>query len=400
MDGRARYSPEFGDSDMTVDNNAPFSPDSMARGSGAFRFPDLNDSPDLRRTEGHVTDSIGLPRHLFPDDGRHTHQVIGSAFGVSMGQDEIAGEEEILNGIIRGHAYEPPVDDYEEEADEDEGEEEVQEELINAETGASVRRTRKRSAGTHGPRWRSLEDECLIEAWKQVSFCPITGANQTGGKYYKRILDCFNEKKNYGDYATIEMNRNEGVLSHRWNLIKAACNKFHGYYEKIRARKESADASIGRPIGNKKAKADRNAAPVLAAMDASIEKMTTSFSVENKEAADRGAIVWKAILDKQDAKIELERERVEEAKMEAHAAAMKATNEATQLSLAKMSQESKILMADMEKMDPLARAWHEMYRKRIGQEVMAARAASASPPAPSTSCLSVITRLGKSGDGP
>ena len=122
----------------------------------------------------------------------------------------------------------------------------------------------------------------------------------------------------------------------------------------------------------------------LAAMDASLEKMISSFSMENKEAADRAAVVWKAILDKQDMKIELEREKVEAAKMEAHAAAMKATNEATQLSLAKMSQESKILMADMEKMDPLARAWHEMYRERIVQEVMAARAASASPPAPST----------------
>jgi hypothetical protein len=41
-------------------------------------------------------------------------------------------------------------------------------------------------------------------------------------------------------------------------------------------------------------------------------------------------------------------------------------------------------MADMEKMDPLARTWHEMYRERIGQEVMAAQAASVSPPAPST----------------
>jgi hypothetical protein len=101
-----------------------------------------------------------------------------------------------------------------------------------------------RSADTRGLRWRSLEDECLIEAWKQVSFCPITGANQTGGKYYKRILDCFNEKKNYGDYATIEMNRNEGALSHRWNLIKAACSKFHGYYEKIKARKESGTTMV------------------------------------------------------------------------------------------------------------------------------------------------------------
>ncbi|KAK1681513.1 hypothetical protein QYE76_042361 [Lolium multiflorum] len=135
---------------------------------------------------------------------------------------------------------------------------------------------------------------------------------------------------------------------------------------------DPAGASTGRPIGNKKAMAERNAAPVLAAMDASIEKMITSFSVENKEAADRAAVVWKAILDKQDMKIELERERVEVAKMEAHAATMKDTKEATQLSLAKMSQESKILMPDMEKMDPLARAWHEMYGERIGQEVMAA----------------------------
>jgi hypothetical protein len=102
---------------------------------------------------------------------------------------------------------------------------------------------RRRSADTRGPRWRSLEDECLIEAWKQVSFCHITDANQTGGKYYKRILDCFNEK-NYGDYATIKMNRNEGSLSHRWNLIKAPSSKFHGYYEKINTRKESGKTMV------------------------------------------------------------------------------------------------------------------------------------------------------------
>ena len=57
-------------------------------------------------------------------------------------------------------------------------------------------------------------------------------------------------------------------------------------------------------------------------------------------------------------------------------------HEANQLSLAKMTQESKILMADMKTMDPLARVWHEMIRERIGQDVMAARAASASVTAP------------------
>jgi hypothetical protein len=57
---------------------------------------------------------------------------------------------------------------------------------------------------------------------------------------------------------------------------------------------------------------------------------------------------------------------------------MKATNEAMQLSLAKMTRESKILMANMATMDQLARAWHEMYRERIGKEVLTAQAAVAS----------------------
>jgi hypothetical protein len=39
MDGRARYSPEFGDSDMTVDNNDPFSPESTAQGQRRLPLP-------------------------------------------------------------------------------------------------------------------------------------------------------------------------------------------------------------------------------------------------------------------------------------------------------------------------------------------------------------------------
>jgi hypothetical protein len=77
-----------------------------------------------------------------------------------------------------------------------------------------------------------------------VSFCLITGANQSAGKFYKRILDSFNEKKNYGVYSTMHMNRNEGALSHRWNIIKAACSKFHGYCENIKGQKESGKTMV------------------------------------------------------------------------------------------------------------------------------------------------------------
>jgi hypothetical protein len=84
-----------------------------------------------------------------------------------------------------------------------------------------------------------LEDEGLIESWKAVSLDPITGANQTLGKYYARILDEFNERRHIGENALIQMNRNEGAISHRWSVIKTVCNKFHGNLETVRNRKQS-----------------------------------------------------------------------------------------------------------------------------------------------------------------
>jgi hypothetical protein len=54
-----------------------------------------------------------------------------------------------------------------------------------------------------------------VDAWKAVSFCPINTANQSASKYYKRIYDQFNERKNFGDYAAMHMIRNELAMSHR-----------------------------------------------------------------------------------------------------------------------------------------------------------------------------------------
>jgi hypothetical protein len=100
----------------------------------------------------------------------------------------------------------------------------------------------------------------------------------------------------------------------KWGAIRHTLNK-EGVEED--GPVDPAGASNGRPIGNKKAKIERNAAPTLAAMDASLEKMISSFSTENKEAADRADEGRES--EKQDMEIELEREKVEAAKMEAHA---------------------------------------------------------------------------------
>jgi hypothetical protein len=126
-------------------------------------------------------------------------------------------------------------------------------------------------------------------------------------------------------------------------------------------------------------KAERSEAPALATIDASVKKMVSSFTAKNKDMDERGT----AMLDKKDVKIGLEREKVEAAKIEAQAGMVKSMNEAANIVLAKMTQEVNILMADMSTMDPLARAWHEMYCKMIGEEVMAAQVvavASATPP--------------------
>jgi hypothetical protein len=79
----------------------------------------------------------------------------------------------------------------------------------------------------------------------------------------------------------------------------------------------------------------------------------------------------------QQEKLKLVRERVDTAKLEAQATMIKAVNESTNVALAKMKEDAKILQADMSIMDPLARAWYMMYRHRIGKEVLAAQATAA-----------------------
>jgi hypothetical protein len=66
-------------------------------------------------------------------------------------------------------------------------------------------------------------------------------------------------------------------------------------------------------------------------------------------------------------------EKVDAAKMEAHAGMMKVMNEASDIKVSKMSQEAKIIIADISGMDPLTMASYNMYRERNNKEVLAAQ---------------------------
>jgi hypothetical protein len=87
--------------------------------------------------------------------------------------------------------------------------------VVNVQTSATTGKRKASSVGCRGPKWNTLEDHCLIYVWKTVSLDPITGANQTSSKYYKRILHQFNEHKRFGEYAKIQIIWNEEAISHR-----------------------------------------------------------------------------------------------------------------------------------------------------------------------------------------
>jgi hypothetical protein len=147
-----------------------------------------------------------------------------------------------MNDLIGGEVPGKGVEDA--QADDDEIEETI--EVVDADTGKTPgkRKPRVGTAGTHHSKWKSLEDECLIESWKVVSLDPITGVNQTLGKYYARILDEFNERRHIGENAMIQMNHNECTISHRWSVVKTVCNKFHGNLETVRNRNQSGKRAM------------------------------------------------------------------------------------------------------------------------------------------------------------
>jgi hypothetical protein len=89
--------------------------------------------------------------------------------------------------------------------------------------------TPKKGGGSHGPKWRSAEDECLTEAWKTASNDPISSANQNSDTYWERVKVSFDERKLMDPvFNKMHMDHNPSGMSDHWGIIQQDCNKCHG----------------------------------------------------------------------------------------------------------------------------------------------------------------------------
>ena len=77
------------------------------------------------------------------------------------------------------------------------------------------------------------EDIQLCESWENISLDPITGNEQPGKVYWKRIHDNFHANRKFAS------DRNANSLEHRWATIHKECQKFQGLYDEVERRHPS-----------------------------------------------------------------------------------------------------------------------------------------------------------------
>jgi hypothetical protein len=82
------------------------------------------------------------------------------------------------------------------------------------------------------------EDLMLCDAWLHIGTDPISGAEQKGGHFWRRIHLYLHEHRKFKP-DNFESDRNEVSLSKRWSFIQLECNHFCGALENVKNRKQS-----------------------------------------------------------------------------------------------------------------------------------------------------------------
>jgi hypothetical protein len=137
---------------------------------------------------------------------------------------------------------------------------------------------------------------------------------------------------------------------------------------------EPIRTSEGRPIGNKKAKADAAASDKLSS---SIDKYIVDVSASMQARAEKSDERWNKIFLNQDVKIDIEKEKIAVEKKKVAVEKRKEAVEKERVATKRRAENLKILNTDTSNMDPATLDAHNFYRDQVLQEIADARAAMA-----------------------
>ncbi|GJN04872.1 hypothetical protein PR202_ga22451 [Eleusine coracana subsp. coracana] len=78
-----------------------------------------------------------------------------------------------------------------------------------------------------GSNFTAAEDKTLVKAWRAVALDPITGIEQPGGTYWKRIHNHFVRNNKSG------ILRSQISVTHGWQVIQVSCTRWYDCLEQV-----------------------------------------------------------------------------------------------------------------------------------------------------------------------
>jgi hypothetical protein len=97
-------------------------------------------------------------------------------------------------------------------------------------TGTAAAKKKKVSKRTAG--YTPKEDVCLCRSWLAISQDAISGTEQKGKAYWKRVTVDYHERRQLKSFK-IHSDRGQVSIQKRWSLIQQETNKFCGAIEHI-----------------------------------------------------------------------------------------------------------------------------------------------------------------------
>nr|XP_051229468.1 glutathione S-transferase T3-like [Lolium perenne] len=106
----------------------------------------------------------------------------------------------------------------------------LQEQQAQGLTQAAAAQARARRVSKRTANYTEKEDKVLVDGWLTIGQDALTGAEQKGTAFWRRIYEYFHEHRKYGQ-EPFESDRSEISLQKRWGAIQTECNKFQAAYD-------------------------------------------------------------------------------------------------------------------------------------------------------------------------